>query len=267
VAVVHSENEDKTAALLEAVGLVKHYGGLTAVDGVSLSVNRGEIFGLLGPNGAGKTTTVNMCVGLLKPTAGTISIGGVDLARDPLAAKRLIGYLPDEPFLSEKLTGREFVTFVAQLYGTVRDLDQRRERLLGYFGLLDAADDLIAGYSHGMKQKAALCGMLIHEPQILFLDEPTVGLDPRSAHLLKDALRSLADAGRAVVLCTHILEIAQAICDRVGILNHGRIVALGTVDELRRMMHAPSGESLEDIFLQLTGEGDEQAVARSLLEA
>jgi ABC-2 type transport system ATP-binding protein len=253
--------------LLETEGLVKRYDGLLAVDRLTLTVNRGEIFGLLGPNGAGKTTTVNMCVGLLKPTAGTITIGGIDLARDPLAAKRLLGYVPDEPFLYEKLTGREFVTFMARLYGTVHDLAQRREHLLEYFGLLDAAGDLIAGYSHGMKQKAALCGMLIHEPQILFLDEPTVGLDPRSAHLLKDSLRSLAGAGRAIVLCTHILEIAQAICDRVGILNRGKVVALGTVDELRSMMHASSGESLEDIFLQLTGEDEEQAVARSLLEA
>jgi ABC-2 type transport system ATP-binding protein len=259
--------EDRRLPLLEASGLIKRYGDLTAVADLTLSVNRGEIFGLLGPNGAGKTTTVNMCVGLLKPTAGAIMIGGVDLAREPLAAKRLIGYLPDEPFLYEKLTGREFVTFMAQLYGTINDLEQRRERLLAYFDLRDAAGDLIAGYSHGMKQKAALCGMLIHEPQILFLDEPTVGLDPKSAHLLKDSLRSLADAGRGIVLCTHILEIAQAICDRVGILQHGKMVALGTVDELRRSTHAPSGESLEDIFLQLTGEGDEQAVARSLLEA
>ncbi|HEX6509909.1 MAG TPA: ABC transporter ATP-binding protein [Chloroflexota bacterium] len=246
--------------------MVKRYGSFPAVDGLSLAVRRGEVFGLLGPNGAGKTTTVTMCCGLLRPTSGSITIGGLDLHRDPIAAKRLIGYLPDEPYLYDKLTGREFVTFMANLYGTTHDLERRREQLLQFFSLLDAADDLTAGYSHGMKQKTALCGMLIHEPQILFLDEPTVGLDPRSAHQLKDMLRSLADAGRGVVLSTHILEIAQAICDRVGILNHGRIIALGTIDELRRSIQAPSGESLEDIFLQLTGEGEEQAVARALLE-
>jgi ABC-2 type transport system ATP-binding protein len=257
---------DGKGPLLETEGLVKRYGPFTAVDGLDLTVRRGEVFGLLGPNGAGKTTTVMMCVGLLRPTSGSITIDSLDLQRDAIACKRLIGYLPDQPYLFEKLTGREFVTFMAELYGTTDDLDQRREQLLDYFGLLDAADDLTAGYSHGMKQKTALCGMLIHEPQLLFLDEPTVGLDPRSARLLKDMLRSLADAGRGIVLSTHILEIAQAVCDRIGILNHGKIIALGTVDELRRMVHAPSGESLEDIFLQLTGEGEEQAVAQALLE-
>lgn len=251
--------------LLQADNLVKRYGSLAAVDGVTLSVPRGEIFGLLGPNGAGKTTTVNMCTGLLRPTAGSIRIDGVDLEANPQAAKRQIGYVPDEPYLYDRLTGREFITFMARLYGTTDSLEQRRERWISYFDLQDAADDLIGGYSHGMKQKIALCGMLIHEPVLLFLDEPTVGLDPRSARLMKDMLRSLAEAGRGVVLCTHILEIAQAICDHVAILYRGRIVAQGSVEELRRLTHAESGESLEDIFLQLTGEGEESAVARSLL--
>ncbi|MGH2447498.1 MAG: ABC transporter ATP-binding protein [Chloroflexota bacterium] len=252
--------------LLQASDLVKRYGSLEAVNNVSLAVQRGEIVGLLGPNGAGKTTTVNMCVGLLRPTAGQVLIDGINVDQDPRAAKRLIGFLPDEPYLYDKLTGREFVTFMADLYGTTLDLANRRERLLAYFGLLDSADDLIAGYSHGMKQKAALCGVLIHEPQILLLDEPTVGLDPRSARLLKDTLRSLADAGRGIVLSTHILEIAQAICDRIAILDHGRIIAEGTMSELRQSVHASSGESLEDIFLQLTAEGEEGAVAQALLE-
>lgn len=258
---------DSPAPLLEATDLVKRFGGFTAVDRVNLTVRRGMIFGLLGPNGAGKTTTVNMCVGLLRPSGGAIRIAGIDLERDPQAAKRLIGYLPDEPYLYDKLTGREFVTFMAQLYGTTHDLAERRERLLQFFGLLDAADDLTSGYSHGMKQKTALCGMLIHEPQLLFLDEPTVGLDPRSARQLKDMLQSLAAAGRGIVLSTHILEIAQAICDYIAILDHGRIIAQGTMEELRERVHAPSGESLEDIFLELTGEGQDQAVARALLES
>ena len=252
--------------LLEVTNLVKRFGSLTAVDGVELSIRRGEIFGLLGPNGAGKTTTVTMCVGLQRPTSGSIRIAGVDLNADLRRAQRLIGYVPDEPYLYEKLTGREFITFMARLYGTTDNLEARREGLLEYFGLLDAADDLTAGYSHGMKQKTALCGMLIHEPQLIFLDEPTVGLDPRSARQLKDMLRSLAGSGRGIVLSTHSLEIAQASCDRVAILDHGRILVQGTMEELRRSVHAPSGESLEDIFLELTGEGEEQALARALLE-
>lgn len=252
--------------LLAAQRLVKQFGSLTAVDGVDLTVNGGEVFGLLGPNGAGKTTTVKMCTGLLRPTSGTVSIAGIDVQRDPRAAKRLIGYVPDEPYLYEKLSGREFVTFMAKLYGVRSNLAARVEALLTYFDLLEAADEKIGGYSHGMRQKTALCGMLIHDPQLVFLDEPTIGLDPRSARLLKDTLRSLAEQGRGVVLCTHILEIAQAICDRVAILDHGRIIAEGSLDELRQAAHARSDESLEDVFLRLTGEEEEEReVARSLL--
>ncbi len=246
--------------LLVARHLVKAFGDLTAVDDVSLTVRGGEVFGLLGPNGAGKTTTVKMCTGLLRPTSGTVAIGGVDLYIDPRAAKGRLGYVPDEPYLYDKLTGREFVTFMGKLYGVTVNLSERVQGLLTYFDLEDAADDLIGGYSHGMRQKAALCGMLVHEPDLLFLDEPTVGLDPRSARLLKDTLQSLAAAGRGVVLCTHILEIAQAICTRVAILDRGRILAEGTVEELR----AGSDETLEDIFLRLTG-GLEEGVAASLL--
>lgn len=253
---------------VDAVDLVKRFGGLTAVDRVTLRARPGEILGLLGPNGAGKTTTVSMCVGLLRPTSGSIRIAGTDLQRDPEQAKRLIGYLPDTPYVYDKLTGREFVNFMADIYGTTDRLSERREQMLSYFGLLDAADDLCAGYSHGMRQKTALCGVLIHEPRILFLDEPTVGLDPRSARQLKDTLQSLAGAGRTIILSTHILEIAQAICTRIAILNRGSIIAEGTMDELRDRVHGAPGESLEDVFLQLTGEGveDDHAVARALVD-
>lgn len=252
--------------LLEAKGLVKRFGSFTAVNGIDLSVQAGEVFGLLGPNGAGKTTTVSMLTGLLRPTAGAVRIGGHDVQREAQAVKRLIGYVPDEPYLYDKLTGREFVTLMAQLYGVTANLAARVEELLAYFDLRDAAGDLIGGYSHGMKQKTALCGVLVHDPMLLFLDEPTVGLDPRSARLLKDTLRGLADRGRAVLLCTHILEIAQAICDRVAIIDHGRVIALGSVDELRRTAHAGSGESLEDIFLRLTGGEEERVLAQALVE-
>ena len=250
--------------LLVAEGLVKRYGEFYAINGVDLRMEAGEIVGLLGPNGAGKTTTVSMLTGLLRPTAGAIRIAGHDVQRDSGAVKRLIGYVPDEPYLYDALTGREFVTLMGQLYGVDGDLSRRVDELLAYFDLRDAANDRIGGYSHGMKQKTALCGVLIHDPHLLFLDEPTVGLDPRSARLLKDTLRALAQRGRSVLLCTHILEIAQAICDRVAILDHGRIIAQGSLAELRQTAHAASDETLEDIFLRLTGGEEERVLASAL---
>ncbi len=250
--------------LLVAEGLVKRYGEFYAVNGVDLRVDAGEIVGLLGPNGAGKTTTVSMLTGLLRPTAGTIRIGGHDVQRNSAAVKRLIGYVPDEPYLYDALTGREFVALMGQIYGVDGDLSRRVDELLAYFDLRDAANDRVGGYSHGMKQKTALCGVLIHDPHLLFLDEPTVGLDPRSARLLKDTLRALAQRERSVLLCTHILEIAQAICDRVAILDHGRIIAQGSLAELRQTAHAASDETLEDIFLRLTGGEEERVLASAL---
>jgi ABC-2 type transport system ATP-binding protein len=260
----HAASAEASAPLLIAERITKQYGQFTAVRDVSFRLLPGEVFGLLGPNGAGKTTTITILTGLLRPTGGTVRIAGYDVERDARMVKALIGYVPDEPYLYEHLTGREFITLMGELYGAVETLDRRTDELLRYFGLLDVADDRIATYSHGTRQKTALCGTLIHDPLILFLDEPTVGLDPRSARLLKDTIRALAAEGRAVLLCTHILEIAQAICDRVAILDSGRIIAQGSLDELRQATHAGGAESLEDIFLRLTGGEEERALAQAL---
>ena len=243
--------------MLAAAGLTKRYGTLTAVDHLDLSVGPGELFGFLGPNGAGKTTTIKMLVGLLRPTAGTASVAGFDLARDPEAAKRRIGYVPDAAFLYEKLTAREFLEFSADLYQVPPAAQSRRiEALLQLFQLRDRASDLLAGYSRGMRQKVALAAALLHDPQVLFLDEPTVGLDPRSARQMKDILLDFCREGKTVFLSTHILEIAERMCTRIGIIDHGRLIAVGTLEDLRKMVSA-DGQSLEQVFLQLTGSPDE----------
>jgi ABC-2 type transport system ATP-binding protein len=237
--------------LIETRELTKRYGDKTAVDKVSFAVYGGEIFGFLGPNGAGKTTTLKMIVGLLHPTSGRIQVGGHDVVQDPIRAKAACGYVPDEPNLYAKLTGRELLHFVGDLYNLGRNQAARRsEELLRLFGLTEAADDTTDSYSHGMRQKSSLAAALVHDPKVLILDEPTVGLDPKSARLIKDILRQMADRGAAVMLSTHILEIAQNMCDRIGIINQGKLIAVGTMQELQ----SAQGEgSLEDIFLSLTG--------------
>ena len=245
-------------------GLTKDFGSLRAVDHLDLRIERGELFGFLGPNGAGKTTTIKMMVGLLRPTAGSVQIAGIDMLRRPLDAKRRVGYIPDEPYLYEKLTGREFLHFMADLYSVdPRSRGEEIERLLAMFELTDKGDELIQGYSRGMRRKIALSGALIHNPQVVLLDEPTLGLDPRSARLMKDILRGLCDAGATVFLSTHILEIAERMCDRFAIIDHGKVIALGTMDELRDMGRSASG-TLEDIFLALTSSEEDRDVIRSL---
>ncbi|MBI3967729.1 MAG: ABC transporter ATP-binding protein [Chloroflexi bacterium] len=257
--------EEGAPPTIEAVGLVKRYGDTPAVKGIHLAVRSGEIVGFLGPNGAGKTTTIKMLVGLLRPSEGVARIGGHDVEREPVAAKTLIGYVPDQPYLPEKLTASELLDFVAGLYRLDRSVARRRgDELLRVFGLFERRDELIGSYSHGMRQKTALTAALLHNPRAFFLDEPTVGLDPRSARLIKDMLREVASRGTAVLMSTHILEIAERMCDRVAIVVGGQIIAQGTVEELRRLPAGGPGQSLEDIFLALTGGAEEAEIAAAL---
>ncbi len=243
---------------IAARGLRKVYGALEAVKHLELTVQPGEIVGFLGPNGAGKTTSLKMLTGLLKPTAGRAEIFGHDDQRDARAAKACFGYVPDTPNLYGKLRGWEFLRFMARLYRVpTEQAEHRAAELLRLFELTEAAGELVEGYSHGMRQKLALAGALIHDPRVLFLDEPTVGLDPRSARLLRDLLVQLRARGVAVFLSTHILEIAERMADRVVIIDKGEIVAAGTLAELR---HGGTG-SLEDIFLSLTGGAEYAALA------
>lgn len=240
--------------------LEKKYGNHAAVNRLELEVKKGELFGFLGPNGAGKTTTIKMMTGLLEPTSGKIEIKGIDIWKDPINAKKVIAYVPDHPNLYPKLTGWDYLEFIASVFQLPKDEFQTRaEELLRIFDLTDRADELIESYSHGMKQKIAICGALVHAPDILFLDEPTVGLDPKSARNLKNLLREKCDQGMTAFVTTHILEIAEQMCDRIGIILNGNIIALGTVDELREREGRTEG-SLEDIFLQLTGGEDQQAL-------
>jgi len=250
--------------LIETRSLVKRYGEKLAVNNVSFDVQGGEIFGFLGPNGAGKTTTIKMIVGLLQPTSGSVKVAGFDVQTQPLLAKAASGYVPDTPNLYAKLSGRELLRFVGDLYSLERGQTARRiDELLRALELTAAADDTIDSYSHGMQQKTSLAAALVHDPRVLVLAEPTVGLDPKSARLIKDILRQLAERGAAVMLSTHILEIAERMCDRIGIINKGELVAIGTMDELRHL--GRSGEtSLEDIFLGLTGGAEEAAIAEIL---
>ncbi|WP_312548873.1 ABC transporter ATP-binding protein [Massilia sp.] len=225
--------------------------GRPAVDGLDLSVRRGELYALLGPNGAGKTTTLRMVAGLLAPDAGRIEVNGIDLARDPAAAKRTMAYLPDDPMLYGKLKPTEYLEFVAGLWGVdAAAAEPRARRLLDWLDLTQHAHELTEGFSRGMKQKLALAGALIHEPQLLILDEPLTGLDAGAARQVKDLLQSHVAGGGTVILTTHILEVAERMAQRIGIIQHGRLIAEGTLDELRERTTA---ETLEDMFLQLTG--------------
>ena len=251
--------------MIQMVNLTRYYASLAAVQDLSLTVESGELFGFLGPNGAGKTTTIRMIVGLLRPSAGTVTVAGHDVQQEPLAVKRAIGYLAQTPLLYDKLTGREFLRFLGGLYSLSDErIEARAEYLLTMMELSDKADQLIESYSGGMRHKIGLCGALLHDPPVLVLDEPLAGLDPHSARRVKDLLRDLCRQGRTVFLSTHVLEIAERVCDRVGILDQGRLVAVGTMEALRAQAQTTAEVTLEDLFLQLTA-GEQAAEMVSLL--
>ena len=235
-------------------GLTKKFGSFTAVDNIDLRIARGELFGFLGPNGAGKTTTLRMIAGILRPSAGTVRIAGLDLATNPVLAKSRLGFIPDRPFIYEKLTGMEFLQFVAGLFQQEgEEIEHRSRELLALFDLEDWRDELVESYSHGMRQKLIISSAFVHRPEVIVVDEPMVGLDPKAARTLKDLFREYVRRGNTIMMSTHTLEVAESLCDRVSIIQRGVIRACGTMDELRQ--HAEQGrEGLEDIFLRLTGE-------------
>src|SRR5205823_5666755 len=248
--------------MIRLIGLSKRYGSFTAVDGIDLAVPRGELFGFLGPNGAGKTTTLRMIAGILRPTGGRIEIAGIDIVADPSAAKSKLGFIPDRPFIYEKLTGAEFLRFVAGLYDqSGAQVEHRVRELLALFDLEEWRDELVESYSHGMRQKLIISSAFVHRPEVIVVDEPMVGLDPKAARILKDLFREYARRGNTIMMSTHTLEVAEAMCDRIAIIKNGRIRACGTMDDLRSS--AESGAiGLEEIFLRLTGED----AARTLVE-
>ena len=239
--------------MIQVVDLVKKYGSFTAVDGVSLDVAAGEIHGFLGPNGAGKTTTIRIIGGLLKPTSGKVVIDGHDLALEPSGAKGALGFIPDRPFLYEKLTAGEFLRFHAGLYGLEgTEVARRTSELLELFELSAWAGELIESFSHGMKQRLVMCAAFLHRPRGVLVDEPMVGLDPRGARLIKDVFRAMSRKGVAILMSTHTLEVAQEMCDRISIIQHGKIIARGTVAELQALAGGRD-ELLTPLFLRLTG--------------
>jgi ABC-2 type transport system ATP-binding protein len=247
--------------MIELRSLTKKYGNFLAVDSIDLSVAKGELLGLLGPNGAGKTTTLRMIAGILRPTAGTVKVAGIDIWEDPVAAKMKLGYIPDRPFIYEKLTGAEFLRFVAGLFGQEgAKVDHRARELMALFDLEEWRDELVESYSHGMRQKLIISSAFVHRPDVIVVDEPMVGLDPKAARILKDLFREYVARGHTIVMSTHTLEVAQAMCDRICIVQGGRIRAQGSMAELRAGAATTAG--LEEIFLKLTGE----SAARQLVD-
>jgi len=241
--------------MIEIDRLTKKYGEKTAVEDLTLRVEAGECFAFLGPNGAGKTTTIKVLAGLLRPTSGRVTVCGHDMVSDSMAAKARLAYVPDEPYLYDKLSGREFLLFVAEMYGIgPQDTERRIAHYADLFGLHGYIDDLCEGYSHGMKQRVVLTAALLHEPEVIVVDEPMVGLDPSGARLVKDLFRRHAADGLSVFLSTHSLSIAEEVADRIGIIHQGRLISLGTLKDLRAKCGGEGG--LEEMFLQIVREAE-----------
>lgn len=240
--------------MIELKNLTKRYGKTLAVDRLSLTLQRGEVFGFIGPNGAGKTTTIRMMGGVLAPTAGDITIDGISMTEHPEEAKKKIGFIPDRPYLYEKLTGMEFMRFTADLYG-VNDgvFLERSQEILKTFSLLEWSHDLIEAYSHGMKQRLIISAALLHEPLVLIVDEPMVGLDPAAIKMVKEILKNLARRGTTVFMSTHTLKVAEDVCDRIGIIHRGSLIAVGTIKDLKEAARFQEAD-LETVFLRLTEE-------------
>jgi ABC-2 type transport system ATP-binding protein len=239
--------------MIELKDLTKTYGAYTAVQRLSLSIGRGEIFGFIGPNGAGKTTTIKMMGGVMAPTEGTITIAGIDMQAEPRKAKRKVGFIPDRPFLYEKLTGLEFMQFTADIYGVPEEqFPDKAAAILALFSLADWSNELIESYSHGMKQRLIMAAALLHDPEVLIVDEPMVGLDPLAIIMVKNLFKRLASQGVTIFMSTHTLKVAEDICDRIGVIVRGRLIASGTAADLRREANVSSAD-LEQVFLNLTG--------------
>lgn len=243
--------------MIRIINLRKQYGRLAAVDNLNIEVAPGEIFGFLGPNGAGKTTTIRVMMGILRPSSGRVILGGHDVEQEPQQAKAIAGFIPDRPFIYEKLSGKEFLTFIAKLHRmeSVR-LRRRIDELLEYFELANWQDELVEGFSHGMKQRLVLCAALVHEPRILIVDEPMVGLDPKGARTIKDLFRSLAKGGTTVFLSTHSISVAEEVCHRIGIIQKGHLIASGSMADIYRLTRGHDS-NLEDVFLELTQQQNE----------
>ncbi|MCF2136624.1 MAG: ABC transporter ATP-binding protein [Candidatus Thorarchaeota archaeon] len=252
--------------MIEVQELTRIFGELKAVDAINFTVNSGEMYGLLGPNGSGKSTTMRMILGLLKPTSGTARVLGHDIRTESVAAKHVMGYVPEEPVLPESLTGWEYINYVADIWRIPRgpERDAEIEELLQLLDIYDASDDLISTYSKGMSRKTSLVAALIHKPRVLILDEVQAGIDPKGAATIKEILNGLRSRGATILLSTHVLEIAERMCDRIGIIDHGKLIAEGTIDSLRQKAKGLS--SLEEIFLSLTGGPDVQQIAKFLEE-
>ena len=250
---------------VELQGVTKRYNEIVAVNNMTLSINKGEIFALLGPNGSGKSTTLKMLLGLVQPTVGVINVLGIDVKKEPVAVKRQVGYVPESPSVYEFLTGIEYLDFIADIFGiSPAEKKQRITEYLKALQLEGREGDMINSYSDGMKKKLSLISAFLNKPKLLILDEPLNALDPRSARIVKDLLHSLKLQGVTTILSTHVLEIAEAVCDRIGIMYQGNILALGNMNELRQRASMP-GSGLEDIFLKLTGTGDLRPVVEELL--